>query len=104
MTRMIRLMTYVVVAAAAPAAFAGQGARASGQKAGEEQAVKTARCECVDPPGEEAGGGRGELPGQGARMKRDPAAERAAAERRAREAAAIEEQERRTLEEIWTRP
>lgn len=101
MKRMIRLMTYVVVAAAAPAAFAGGSDRAASHP---KQAMATTRCECVDPPADEAGGGRGELPATTAAVRGDDAEARAAAMRRAQDAAAIQEQERRTLEEIWTRP
>lgn len=98
MKRTIRLMTWLAVAAAAPAVHAGSGDAATKEKgASEQQMVLPTRAD------EDAGGGRGELPGQ--KVERQGRADASAADKRAKEVEAIKQyNERKFLEEVWTRP
>ncbi|HET8734700.1 MAG TPA: hypothetical protein VFM45_13120 [Anaeromyxobacteraceae bacterium] len=98
MKRTIRLMTWLAVAAAAPAAYAGSGDAAKADKeTSEKQMVLPTRAD------EDAGGGRGELPGQ--QIDRHARADAATADQRAKEVETIKQyNERKFLEEVWTRP
>lgn len=106
MKRTIRLMTWLAVAAAAPAAYAGSSDSATKENgASEKQMVLPTRVDdaAMGTAGEDAGGGRGELPGQ--KIDRHGRADASAADKRAKEVEAIKEyNERKFLEEVWTRP
>lgn len=104
MKRTIRLMTWLAVASATPVAFAESGDAATTEKdASEQQAVLPTRAETMGTADEDAGGGRGELPGQ--KSERHARADARTAEQRAQELQKMKEySERKALEEIWTRP
>lgn len=105
MKRTIRLMTWLAVASAAPAAFAETTDRATKEEASEKQmAVPTKADEAAMGTADEgAGGGRGELPAQ--KLGRHDRADSGAADKRAQEVEAIKQyNERKFLEEVWTRP
>ncbi len=103
MKRTIRMMTWLAVAAAAPAVYAGSGDAAKEKGASEQQMVLPTRADEATPADEDAGGGRGELPGQ--KLERHGRADASAADKRAKEIQAIKDyNERKFLEEVWTRP
>jgi hypothetical protein len=106
MKRTIRLMTWLAVASAAPAVFAESTDRATKEEeASEKQTVVPTRADesAMGTADEGSGGGRGELPAQ--TLDRNDRADSGAADKRAQEAEAITQyDERKFLEEVWTRP
>lgn len=104
MKRTIRLMTWLAVASATPVAFADSNGSATKEEgASEKQMVVPTRADDAALGTADEGGGRGELPGQA--IERHDRADTSAADKRAKEVAAIKEyNERKFLEEVWTRP
>lgn len=106
MKRTIRLMTWLAVASATPAAFADTtGSAAKEEGASEKQMVVPTKADeaAMGTADEGAGGGRGELPGK--EIERNDRADTRATDKRAQEVEAIKEyNERKFLEEVWTRP
>jgi hypothetical protein len=104
MTRMIRLMTVLIVAAATPATFAGPTEDAANRSADDKQEVLQTKG-TTGPA--EAGGGRGEMPGSPSQeqLERGRAElERARAEQRAKDEAGIQEYNHNTfLNDTWTK-
>lgn len=100
MKRTIRLVTWLAVASAAPAVFAESTDRsAKDEGTNEQKMVVPTR---ADQAGEEAGGGRGELPAL--KTERGARAD-SSGDKRAKEIEAIKQyNERKFLEEVWTRP
>lgn len=106
MKRTIRLMTWLAVASATPVAFAeSTGSATKEEGTSEKQMVVPTRADdaATGTADEGAGGGRGELPGQ--EIERHDRADTSAADKRAQDVEAIKEyNERKFLEEVWTRP
>ena len=106
MKRTIRVVTWLAVASAAPTTFAESTDRATKEEeANEKQTVVPTKADesAMGTADEGAGGGRGELPAQ--QLDRHDRADSGAADKRAQEIEAIKQyNERKFLEEVWTRP